>query len=418
MSKWFLKFTLIIALIPLAAGFSGCGGKHASDHLLIWGMGLEGDRLKDIVKFYQEENPDAKIEIQSIPWGMAHEKMITAFAGERTPDLCQFGTTWIPEFVTLEALEPLDTYIANSELIGEENYYPGSWQTAQIDDAIYGIPWYVDTRVLFYRKDLLSEIGYDHAPRTWDELLKISRELTVKDAEGNYSRYGLALPAVDWMVLCMFLWSNGGNILSPEGEVIINSPENLESLEFYANFFTQGMASRSIQGGVSLYNNFKTGLVPMFIGGSWMLEDIHSHVPEIDGQWMVAVLPKKKTSTSFVGGSNWCIFEDSQKKEEAWKFIEFMSRPDIQIKWYQLTTDLPTRKEAWENEFFDDKPMVKVFGEQLQDTQSPPKIQKWEEMATKINQQMEQAVFGEVTAEEALVVMEKDITDVLEHSAR
>jgi multiple sugar transport system substrate-binding protein len=408
-----------VLLITLAfIGLSGCaksGDSEKNDKtpLVIWGMGVEGEKLKDMVELFKQENPSAEVSIQSIPWGQAHEKLITAVAGGNAPDLAQFGTTWIPEFVALGSLEPLDSMISGSQALGEQNYFPGSWKTSLIEGKIYGIPWYVDTRVLFYRSDLLKEIGLDRAPHDWTELKDVCRKLTKKDANGEYTRRGITLPAVDWMVLAMFMWSNGGDILSEDGKNVINSPENREALDFYASFFKEGLAPLASKGGVELYNAFKSGYIPMFIGGSWQLEDMRVHAPEIQGRWNVAVLPMKKSSTSFVGGSNWCVFNTSKKKELAWKFVEFMSRPDIQVKWYQLTTDLPTRTEAWENDFFKDKPMIKVFGSQLSDTKSPPRLQKWEEMSVKINTQMEKAVFGKVTAAEALGAMEKDINDVI-----
>ena len=95
-----------------------------------------------------------------------------------------------------------------------------------------------------------------------------------------------------------------------------------------------------------------------------MLKELDTRVPEIAGKWDVAVMPMKKTATSFVGGSNLCIFKDSKNKQAAWEFIEFMSRPDIQIQWYKLTTDLPTRLEAWENDYFADKENSFLIAEQ------------------------------------------------------
>jgi len=404
-----------VALISVV-GLVGCGGqdKTAVNYsLTIWGMGVEGERLKDIVEIFKEENPEIDVTIQAIPWGQAHEKLITAVAGGMGPDLSQFGTTWIPEFVTLDTLEPLNEFIENSSLISKDNYFTGSWQTGLIGDNIYGIPWYVDTRVLFYRKDLLKEVGYDHPPRTWDELKAVCQKLTVKGADGKPIRYGITLPVIDAKTLIMFMWSNGGDIFNAENEVIINSPENREALDFYTSFFKEDLSPKVAKGGVEMYNNFKTGFTPMFIGGPWMLKDLETHVPEIKGKWDVAVLPRKKTATSFVGGSDWCIFKDSRNKEAAWKFIEFMSRPDIQIQWYGLTSDLPTRLEAWEDKFFEDKKMVKTFGRQLFDAKTPPRIQKWEEISGEINLKMERVVFGKMSAESALQELETSIKKIL-----
>ena len=407
---------LVGGLAGIILGLSSCSSKKALDNhsLEIWGMGVEGECLKDIIDIFEEENPEIEVTVQSIPWGQAHEKLITAVAGDMAPDISQLGTTWIPEFTALDVLEPLNAYIQNSKEISQDKYFKGSWETGSINDEIYGIPWYVDTRVLFYRKDLLKEAGYDHPPRTWDELKEITRKLTVKDEKGKNIRCGITLPVLDAKTLVMFMWSNGGDVLSEDGEeVVINSQENRETLDFYASFFKEGLSPRVSKGGIELYNNFKSGFTPMFIGGPWMLKELDTRVPEIAGKWDVAVMPMKKTATSFVGGSNLCIFKDSKNKQAAWEFIEFMSRPDIQIQWYKLTTDLPTRLEAWENDYFADKEKIKVFGRQLFDTKSPPRIQKWEEIAGAINLQMEKAILGKSSSEKVFQELEEKIGKIL-----
>lgn len=418
MQKKITTFLAIAMIAVLGAGFVGTGcssNKGASkEKLTIWGMGVEGEKLKDIIQLFKQDYPEADVTVQSVPWGTAHEKMITAVAGGIGPDVCQFGTTWIPEFVALDALEPLDDYIDQSSIIAKDNYFEGSWETGIIDGVNYGVPWYVDTRVLFYRTDVLKEVGFDHAPRTWTELKDACKKLTVKNDQGDYLRTGISLSAVDAKTLAMFMWSNGGAVLNDELEVVINTPENAEALNYYASFFKEGLAPMVSKGGMELYNNFKTGYTPMFIGGPWMLKDLDNYASEIRGKWDVATLPLKKTGTSFVGGSSFCIFKDSGNKELAWKFIEFMSKPDIQIEWYKLTSDLPTRLEAWEDDYFNDKKKVKVFGKQLFNTNSPPRIQKWEEIEGVINLQMEKVVHDMVTAEEALSVMEDKIKRVLD----
>lgn len=400
----------------LLAGLSACGkGKQqeANKSLVIWGMGVEGEKLKDIIEKFKQENPEIAVDIQAIPWGQAHEKLITSVAGGLAPDISQFGTTWIPEFVSLQALEPLDAFLKSSPTVTADKYFKGSWETGVIDGVSYGIPWYVDTRVLFYRKDILAEVGYTQPPRDWDQLKDAARKLYRKDAKGTVTRAGILLPPMDAKTFLMFAWSNGGDVLSPGNHVIFNSPENVAALEYYISFFQEGLSPLTSEGGMELYNNFKSGFAPMFIGGPWMIKDILTYAPELEGKVAVAMMPMKKTATSFVGGSDWCILKDSKNKEAAWKFIEFMSRPEIQVEWYQLTTDLPTRTDAWEDKFFADKEMVKVFGQQLFDTKTPPRVQAWEEIESLISREMEQAVMGKSTAAKTLETIAEKIGQVL-----
>ena len=122
-----------------------------------------------LIEQFEKENPSIKVKVQQIPWTSAHEKLLTAFAGNSLPDVCQLGNTWIPEFVTLKSLENLNSLLLKSS-IKEENYFSGIFETNKIDSGLYGLPWYIDTRVLFYRKDLFDSIGWKSPPKNWDEL--------------------------------------------------------------------------------------------------------------------------------------------------------------------------------------------------------------------------------------------------------
>jgi len=128
------------------------------------------------------------VKVLQIAWVAAHEKRITAFASGTLPDVFQLGNTWIPEFQSLGSIEPLNNYIAKSSVVSAQNYFEGIWETNKIDETVYGIPWYVDTRVLFYRTDILRSVGYDSAPRTWAELYDVSKKIKKRRRAANRHR--------------------------------------------------------------------------------------------------------------------------------------------------------------------------------------------------------------------------------------
>src|SRR5690606_5981857 len=127
----------------------------------------EGEVVGEMIGEFERENPDIEVKVQQIPWTAAHEKLLTAHVGNASPDVAQLGNTWVPEFAAIHALEPLDTRIARSDIIASDAYFEGIWNTNVVDDTVLGIPWYVDTRVIFYRTDILAEAGYDSVPQTW-----------------------------------------------------------------------------------------------------------------------------------------------------------------------------------------------------------------------------------------------------------
>src|SRR5208282_6241297 len=126
--------------------------------------GREGEVVQELLPEFERLHPDIRIEVEQLPWSKAHQKLLTAVAGDSTPDLCQLGNSWIPEFVALKALAPLQQRIDASTALSSADYFSGIWDSNVVGTATYGVPWYVDTRLLFYRSDLLAEAGFGVPP--------------------------------------------------------------------------------------------------------------------------------------------------------------------------------------------------------------------------------------------------------------
>src|SRR5213594_3932820 len=115
------------------------------DRLKFWGLGHEGEVVAQMLPEFTRRT-GIRVDVQQIPWTAAHEKLLTAFVGDATPDLAQLGNTWVSEFQALDALQPLDRFVAASRTVDSAAYFGGIWSTNVLDDSLFGIPWYVDTR--------------------------------------------------------------------------------------------------------------------------------------------------------------------------------------------------------------------------------------------------------------------------------
>src|SRR5213593_3519179 len=162
----------LFAFCILHFAFVSCAERRdAREQLQFWALGAEGERVAALIPEFERRNPSVHVVVQQIPWSAAHEKLLTAFVGEATPDVAQMGNTWIPEFNAVGALENLTPRLAHSS-IQQRDYFPGIWATNEVDGVVYGVPWYVDTRVLFYRTDLVPR-----PPRTWSEWVESMQRL-------------------------------------------------------------------------------------------------------------------------------------------------------------------------------------------------------------------------------------------------
>ena len=398
-----LSALALLALAVLTACGSGSSGSTTGPVTLnVWSMGTEGDLLakSDLLAQFHKENPNITVSVTSIPWAVAHDKLITSVAGRQTPDVTQLGTTWMGEFAKLNALDQAPSSIDSS------SFFPSGESTAVVNGKTYGAPWYVETRVLYYRTDLAAKAGLSNPPQTWDDLNKMAQQL-----KASGSKFGIDLGTNDWQQYLPFLWSNGGDIMK-NGKFTLDTPEAVAALKEYASFFSQGLTPGSQAQGFDVTQSFVSGDTPMFFSGPWMIGVIDKAAPQLKGKYGVVRMPKMKSSTSFIGGADLAVFRNSPNRDAAWKFVQFMTQKDSQVSWYKASNDLPAVKASWQDAALTADAGVKVFGQQLNDAKTPPAISQWEEVAKTIDDWMEKAALGTATPEAATKGMQQAATAI------
>ncbi|MEW6701251.1 MAG: sugar ABC transporter substrate-binding protein, partial [Bacteroidota bacterium] len=420
-----IKITLYFLLLTSIFSLWNCTQKQESKVTLnFWAMGVEGETVSKLIPEFEKENPNIKIKVVQIAWMAAHEKLITAFASETLPDLFQLGNTWIPEFQSLGSIESLNKYVRQSQVVSAQNYFPGIWETNLIDTAVYGIPWYVDTRVIFYRTDILESVGYTNAPRTWLQLYDASKKIKQK-----FNRYSFFIPTNEWIPFVLFGIQNGSDLLKNKNRYgNFSGKEFREAVEYLAKFYREGLAPVDMQQVMNVYHAFGEGYFSIYITGPWNVTEFKNRLPkEIQNKWMTAPLPAPTRNRgepapnndypgySLAGGSSLVLNARSEQKDAAWKFIEFLSEAETQLKFYKLVSSLPSLKKVWEDSAFVNNPYMQAFYIQLQKTKPTPKIPEWEQIVfSKIQQSAEVIAHNKMTIEEVLERLDKDADNILE----
>ncbi|WP_458119058.1 sugar ABC transporter substrate-binding protein [Paenibacillus sp. Z6-24] len=390
---------MIACMLIFSFVLAGCGGsKEAATTadgkriLKVWGMGAEGTALSKMVPDFEAKNPDIKVEVQAIPWDNAHDKLLTAVASQSGPDVVQMGMSWIPEFAEAGALQDLSSYTEKYPNLKADNYFEGARTKMTYEDKLVGVPWYIDTRVLFYRKDLLKQVGYNEAPQTWAELKDAATKLTAR-GKGNY---GILLDSKDQLFTLPFAWENGSEVIDSSGKAVLNEPAYVETIQYLSSFFIEGIAPT--QSDMKLIPSFGEGILPMFFSGPWSVNQVKTELPELkEDQWGTAIVPAKEAggeSVSVLGGSNMSVFSSAKNTEDAVKFISYLNEPDVQVKWYELTQDLPSTTKAWDNKVFQNNPNIQTFRTQMDTARSIPSVKEWETVAKQISDAFDQIVVG------------------------
>jgi multiple sugar transport system substrate-binding protein len=383
----------VTAMMSLSAVLAGCGnsnesaGSNGDKTLKVWFMGTS-ETVAPIAKMYEEKNPGIKVDVQAIPWATAHDKLLTAVASKNGPDVIQMGSTWIPEFAAAGALLDMSKYVEQYPSLKADNFFEGAVQTTQFDGKTVAAPWYVETRALYYRTDLLTDVGYPEGPKTWDELKDAGKKLVAKGGAGHYA---LPIDAKDQVFPALFAWQNGSDIIDSNRQPQFNQPAYVEAINFLKSLYDEKLAPKGTD--LDTVAAFKDGTIPMFISGPWMIQTIKEKNPEIDGKWTVTTLPSKINNTSSIGGSDLSIFSFSKNPDEAAKFIAFMTEQDAQLKYYETSNSMPALKSAWTNDAFKD-PMISAFGKQLENSRPAPTIREWEEIAQAAIASFEQITVG------------------------
>lgn len=399
----------VAALVVLGTA-AACRQTESGVTLRFWAFGREGEVVQELVRGFEREHPGVRVRVQQIPWSAAHEKLLTAIVGRAAPDVAQMGNTWIPEMVTLGALAPVQLGPAAS------SYFPGILATNTVNDTLYGLPWYADTRVLFYRKDLLARAGYAEMPTTWDGWRDAM--LAIKRGAGP-GQYAILLPLNEWPPLAILGLQAGSVLIDSAGFGQFSGAEFARAFSFMLSLYADSLAAPVTSSQVSnLYQEFERGTFAMYISGPWNLGEFQRRLPPaMQDAWATAPLPGpegEQSRVSLAGGSSLVVFRSSPQQALAQQLIEYLSRPEQQVAFYRLTGDLPARRDAWTDSALANDPAATAFRLQLDRTVPTPMVPEWEEVTTKLMDHSEAAIRGARTPRQALADLDADVDRVLE----
>lgn len=402
----------IILLLLVGWALGGCEETSGTPTVVrFWAMGREGEVVRQLIPEFERTHPGVRIEVQQLPWTAAHQKLLTAFAGESLPDVAQLGNTWLPEFVALHALDPVQPSVVEGG-----DYFPGIWQTNVIDQTAYGVPWYVDTRLLFYRRDLLAEAGYAAPPATWAEWIGMLR--AIKQRAGPH-RYGVLLPLNEYEPLLAFALQQQAPLLR-DGDTRGNfrGEDFKRALRFYREMFDEGFAPATSANQISnVWDEFARGSFTFYITGPWSIGEFKRRLPaSVQASWMTAPLPGPDgPGYSIAGGSSLVVFKNSLRKQAAWQFVQYLSQRDVQLRFHALTGNLPPRRSAWTDEDLRQDVHARAFREQLERVKPASMVPEWERIATDMQLVVEHMIQGRrLTIDEAAAEIDRRADRILE----
>jgi multiple sugar transport system substrate-binding protein len=301
-----------------------------------------------------------------------------------------------------------------SATIREDDYFASAWATNRVEDVLYGIPWYVDTRLLFYRVDLLREAGNEAPPRTWAEW---QAQMDTIRASSDGKRWGALLPTNEYDQLLALALQQHVPLLRDGGRYgNFESAGFKRALAFYVGLFKRG--------GVPPYTNvqvtnpwqaFARGDFVFYLSGPWNIGEFRKRMPAArQSEWSTAQLPGPDgPGDSVTYGSSLVIPRSSRHKQAAWALVEYLSRPDVQVKFYEQLGDLPARRSAWNSPVLKSDPKLHAFRAQLEHMRPAPQVPEWEQIVNMMQELAARAIAGQLTIDEATAQMDARADTIL-----
>lgn len=411
---------MVACLLACTLLLSACAREHDGREVVrFWAMGYEGEVVAKLIPEFERRHPGIRIELQQLPWTAAHEKLLTAFAGDALPDVCAIGNTWIPEFALIGALSPLDARIARgpgaAQSVDPEDYFAGAWDSGVVEGHVYAVPWYVETRLPFYRRDLLRQAGIDQPPTDWDQwrtaMAAIKREV-------GPERYAILLPINEFEPLLVLAIQQPDPLLREDGRYgNFRSAGSKRALGFYKEMFDKRWAPRLSNTQISnVWDEFGRGYFSFYINGPWNIAEFRKRLPaELAQSWTTMPMPGPDgPGASVANGTSFVIFQRSQHKDAAWQWIAYLSQSGVQARFHAMTGDLPPRRSAWQSQALRQDVHARAFREQLERARPTPKVPEWERIATELRLVGEQLVNGRLSVDEAAAELDRRADAILE----
>jgi ABC-type glycerol-3-phosphate transport system substrate-binding protein len=337
------KSTLVAAVLGLAMPTHG----HAQEVVLkFWDNQQTESGLsqyqQEAVESFEAENPDIKVEVTTVPYPEYQQRLLTAVQGGNAPDVSTIDQIWVAAFAAAGVIEPLDELAASAK-VSADTFFPGAWASANYDGKLWGIPFNVDVwQFSFYNEDLLNAAAIDPASLATFEGLKAAGEKLTDAAVGKYGIGLFAHKGEDTVVVMdSFIFSNGGQVLNEDGSCGLTSEASVEALAYL-----QSLAPYAPKG---IANASSGDMRELFLNGSlaiefWpALEQPTLQKSDLNWEFVAGTAPEGKTPIGTFGGWNLVVYNDSPHKEAAWKFIQFLTREDVNGKVVDL---IPANVEA------------------------------------------------------------------------
>ena len=355
-----------------------------------------------LIAEWEADNPGYKVDREFVPWGQCQEKSTTLASAGDAPALAYMGSR------TLKQLSANGLIVEIPMTDAEKATYAAPvLGTITANGKVWGSPIAFSTKALYWNKDLFAEAGLlpDSPPTTWADWLTAATAINEKtDANGM----GIAAASFDNTMhqFMNYVYTNGGEVINSDGEIVFNSPNNVEALEMYAALAKVAEPGPIAYDRGKLRPLFIEGTIGMMISGPWergLIGDVN---------WGVAPIPVGPHGTpgTLLITDSLAVFSGTGVEEQALSLTKWLTSPDHQLE-FELASGLtPLRDMPGVAAIREEDPTWNAFLDAIATGGPEPFVTDYVGLQDAINEAIQSVILEEATAEDAIA----DAADLLE----
>ena len=380
-----------------------------------------GEQAAEINRFNQLHAGKIKVEYQQLPTVATdqYSKFVNAFrSGSATPDVVHIDVTWPAQFAEPGWLAPIDQYVNASYL---QQFWPSAVNVGKVNGKQYGIQRYMDIGLLYYRTDLVEKYNKGVVPTTRDELTTLATEIVAAEAKNGvkygYLYAGKKIEAIvdEWLEL---IWGAGANIGTP-GNLAVNSAVGIDALQYEHDLIYKQQLSPN---GTNTYAT--TDILTLFSNGqapfmrNWTFAYALANKPassKVAGKFSIA--PTLATANNqghgCTGGWVLAINANSQHKDEAWQFIDFLLSQSTQTSLVENAGLISSRPDVVNDASLQTKhPQLKQLGTLLTSGQNRPTLKNYNAFTTPLQAALNGVLSNTQSAADALNAVQSQVASL------
>ncbi|MFJ2962391.1 extracellular solute-binding protein [Streptomyces collinus] len=361
-----LAALLATACAPQTSSNSSSDKDEKTGTLRVWLFQEVGNAPKEkvvdsVVAGFEKAHKGTKVDVEYIPIDTRAQRVKAAFNDPASaPDVMEYGNTDTAGYVEDGGL--LDVTKEFGDWSEAKDTDPTAKQSVTVDGKLYGAPFYVGVRALYYRTDVFKELGLS-VPKTMDELASTARAIRAAEPE----LYGLVVGGAYTYGAMPFVWANGGELANGKSGSYasgIDSPEARKGIKAYTSLFGDDncpAAKCAGMGGNDTISAFAAGKAGMAIGGDFSHTAVEAG--KVKGKYAVVPLPGVKSGSiapAFAGGNNIGVLKSTSHRTLAVQLMEQLASKKTQGELFDAMGFLPTFTDV-RQQVARQEPFVKPF---------------------------------------------------------